>query len=103
MKLATNDYVNRLLDCYEKMLTKTQLEIMNLYYREDWSLQEISAKLKVSRNSVHTTIKRVKLTLASYETKLGMIDKELKIDKVLKDPKLNRTQIIKQIDKIING
>ena len=102
MKLATNEIVNRLLDSYEKLLTKAQLEIMELYYREDWSLQEIAEKLKVTRTSVHTTIKRVNQTLAEYEAKLGLVKKDQKINDILENDKLTKAEIIKQIQKIIN-
>ena len=85
MKLATNEIVNQLLDSYEKLLTKAQLEIMELYYREDWSLQEIAEKLKVTRTSVHTTIKRVNQTLVEYEAKLGLVKKDQKINDILEN------------------
>ena len=102
MKLATNEIVNQLLDSYEKLLTKAQLEIMELYYREDWSLQEIAEKLKVTRTSVHTTIKRVNQTLVEYEAKLGLVKKDQKINDILENDKLTKSEIIKQIQKIIN-
>lgn len=102
MKLSTNEKINRLLDCYEGLLTPAQLEIMELYYREDWSLQEIASKLKVTRTSVHTTIKRVNQSLKTYETKLKILEKENKINEILENNKLNKRGLIKQIKQILN-
>jgi uncharacterized protein len=102
MKLATNQKVNNLLDNYEVLLTKSQAEIMELYYREDWSLQEIADKLKVSRNSVHITIKRVLKMLEEYEAKLGLTKKDEVLNQILNDKKLNPSQKLKAINKIIN-
>lgn len=102
MKLVANEKINRLLDCYEKLLTPAQLHIMDLYYREDWSLQEIAAKLKVTRTSVHTTIKRVNQSLVDYEKKLGLLKRDQTINQLLTNEKLNKADLIKQIQKIIN-
>jgi predicted DNA-binding protein YlxM (UPF0122 family) len=102
MKLVTNQKVNNLLDNYEVLLTKSQSEIMELYYREDWSLQEIADKLKVSRNSVHITIKRVLKMLEEYEAKLGLTKKDEALNHLLNDKKLSPTQKLKAISKIIN-
>jgi predicted DNA-binding protein YlxM (UPF0122 family) len=102
MKIDNNLKVNRLLDRYEKLLTKTQLEIMDLYYREDWSLQEIAKKQKVTRTSIHTTLKRVEAILAKYEENLGLVDMDNKITNVLADKKITKSELIKQINKIIS-
>lgn len=102
MKIDNNLKVNRLLDRYEKLLTKNQLEIMELYYREDWSLQEIAKKLNVTRTSVHTTLKRVEAALLEYEAQLGLVLKDDKLSKIINDNKLSKEEIIKQIKKIIS-
>lgn len=102
MKIDNNLKINRLLDRYEKLLTKNQLEIMELYYREDWSLQEIAEKLKVTRTSVHTTLKRVGVSLNEYEAKLKLVEKDDKLSKILIDKKLTKEEIVKQIKNIIS-
>ena len=41
--------INLLLDMYETLLTDKQQLIMQLHYREDLSLAEISEELSISR------------------------------------------------------
>ena len=41
--------INLLLDAYENLLTPKQQEVMQLHYREDFSLSEISEELSISR------------------------------------------------------
>ena len=48
--LDKNEYINQLLDWYDKLLTDRQLDVMKLYYREDLSLTEIAENLKISRS-----------------------------------------------------
>jgi predicted DNA-binding protein YlxM (UPF0122 family) len=102
MKIDNNVKLNRLLDRYEKLLTKTQLEIMALYFREDWSLQEIAKKHKVTRTSIHTTLKRSAAILLEYEANLGLVAKDDEILKILNNKKSSKEEIVKQINRIVN-
>jgi predicted DNA-binding protein YlxM (UPF0122 family) len=102
MKIDNNVRLNRLLDRYEKLLTKTQLEIMALYYREDWSLQEIAKKHQVTRTSIHTTLKRSEALLVEYEANLGLVAKDDEVLKIINNKKLSREEIVKEISKIVN-
>ena len=64
--------INRLLDIYGRLLTKTQLEIMSDYYYYDLSLSEISESKKISRTAVSDAIKKSTKKLENYEEKLGI-------------------------------
>lgn len=48
---------------------------MDMYFREDYSLGEISELLQVSRQAVYDNIRRTEKMLEAYETKLGLYDK----------------------------
>lgn len=65
--------INLLLDFYYPLLTKKQLEYMQLYFKEDLSLQEIASIHNVSRNAVFDTIKRSIKQLNAYEDKLKLL------------------------------
>ena len=83
----TKEYGNELLDFYEELLTAHQKEIMDLYYRNDFSLSEISENLKISRSAVNDLIKRCENTLNNYETKLKLLAKHKKRRELCKDDK----------------
>lgn len=77
-----------LFDFYGELLTKKQKNVFELYYLYDFSLNEISSQLNISRQAVQESIKRTKTILKNYEQKLGLIKKYLikkqKIDKIIK-------------------
>lgn len=95
MDIVKNEYISDLLGIYGKLLTKYQLEIMELYYFEDLSLKEIADNKDVSRNAIFTLIKRVEKILLDYEDKLKLnykineIEKKLVNNENLKEEILN--------------
>lgn len=64
--------INRLLDIYGRLLTKSQYEIMSSYYYFDLSLSEISEEKNISRTAVSDAIKTATKKLENYEEKLGI-------------------------------
>jgi len=64
--------INRLLDLYGRLLTKSQYEIMDDYFNCNLSLSEISSERKISRTAVQDTIKKATKKLEDYEKKLGL-------------------------------
>lgn len=67
--------INQLLDFYESLLTPNRIEVMELYYRENYSLNEIAELKLVSRSAVHDSIQRSIKLLYDYESKLGLLKK----------------------------
>lgn len=90
--------ISLLLDVYKNLLTDYQVEIMELYFNEDWSLKEIAENKNITRNAVLSTIKRVSKTLTNYEEKLGLISKYNRISDIIKNSDLSR----EEKDKILN-
>ena len=62
--------MNLYLDFYETLLTEKQRTICNYYYREDYSITEISEIENISRAAVHDAIKRSEQILEDVESKL---------------------------------
>ena len=71
--LVKNEYINELLDWYENLLTPKQVDIMNLYYKEDLSLAEIADYLHITRSAVYDQLKRTEKLLVSYEERLHLV------------------------------
>ena len=66
--------INRLLDVYGRLLTKSQYEIMSDYYYCDLSLSEISSIRNISRTAVSDAINKSTKKLENYEEKLGICE-----------------------------
>lgn len=64
--------MNALLDVYEPLLTVKQQSIMDMYYKEDFSLSEIAEELHITRAAVNDHIKRSIHILEDYEKKLNL-------------------------------
>lgn len=101
--------LNMLYDFYYSLLTNKQMEYMELYYREDYSLGEIAKHNDVSRQAVHDTIKRTEQHLEMYEKKLRLYEKFAQrneqltaLEKVLRAETVNREQILHIVEELRN-
>lgn len=99
--------LNYLFDFYQGLLTPKQREYMDMYYKEDFSLVEISRLAKVSRQAVYDNIKRTEAILESYEDKLLLYSKFeqrltliTKLEETILHSNLDRNTMIEQIQQI---
>lgn len=65
-------YIGNLLSCYEYFLTDKQLAYMQLYYEEDYSLQEIAEIYHVTRVAIHNQITNAQKKLLDFEKHLQL-------------------------------
>ena len=77
MELSEKNRFSLLYDFYAPMLTQRQADIMQLYYADDLSLQEISENTGLSRQGVRDAIKKSEKILIDCEEKLGLYQKYL--------------------------
>ena len=73
--IEVTDRINHLMDFYAPLLTEKQNQVLEYYFREDYSLSEIAELMDVSRSAVHDLLKRCEATLESYEEKLHLFEK----------------------------
>ncbi|RVU55294.1 DNA-binding protein [Anaerosphaera multitolerans] len=66
--------MNMLLDFYGKLLSEKQLKAMEMYYKYDYSLNEIAEELNISKQAVSNNLKRAEINLNEFENKLGLIE-----------------------------
>ncbi|MHC5374276.1 putative DNA-binding protein [Enterococcus sp. LJL120] len=72
MELEKTNRMNALFEFYSTLLTEKQMNYMELYYADDFSLGEIAEEYQVSRQAVYDNIKRTEKILEDYERKLSM-------------------------------
>ena len=74
-----------LLDYYGNLLTKHQQEILDEYFNEDLSMNEIADNYMISKSAVQDLIKRSIVQLDSYEKALKLIERDRKLDSILEE------------------
>ena len=65
--------ISVLLDFYGDILSERQLEMLELYYNEDYSLSEIAEKYDISRQGVRSVLKKGEAILFDMEAKLHRV------------------------------
>ncbi|HCB66567.1 MAG: hypothetical protein A2102_01005 [Tenericutes bacterium GWF2_38_8] len=100
--LDKKEQLNKLFDLYGSLLTEKQILYFELYYREDYSLQEISELYQVSRNAVFDHLKKVEEHLFFYEERLHLLKLQEQrlnlIDKALEDKDLSLLEQLRKLD-----
>ena len=76
---------NLLLDFYGDLLTEHQLSIMNDYFRDDLSMNEIAYNYQISKAAVSDLINRTIKQLENYEAKLNLIKQDEQLDIIIKE------------------
>ena len=93
-----------MLDYYGELLTKHQQEILDEYYNEDLSMNEIAENYLISKSAVQDLIKRSLVQLKDYEKVLKLIEKDKKLDQIIEDMKKENNELldsfVKKIEKI---
>ncbi|GCF92170.1 UPF0122 protein [Enterococcus florum] len=72
MEIEKTNRMNGLFEFYATLLTEKQMNYMELYYADDFSLGEIAEEYSVSRQAVYDNIKRTEKILEDYERKLHL-------------------------------
>ena len=97
------EYYSSLYDIYSSLLTSKQRKYFEDYYFNDLSLFEIASNNNVSRNAIHDQLKKVISSLDYYEEKLGLLNKEKKLNILLDEyAKSNNKEVLDLINKIKN-
>ena len=90
-----------LLDYYGDLITRHQYDIMDEYFNEDLSMNEIADNYMISKSAVQDLIKTTISKLNEYEKKLQLLAKDKKLDEILEHMKNENNELLnKYIDKI---
>ena len=71
--------ISILMDFYGNLLTKKQLDALDMYYNSDLSLSEIAEETGISRQGARDAIKRGEKQLLEFEEKLGLAGRFLDV------------------------
>ncbi len=74
-----------LLDIYGELLTEKQFSIMDLYFNDNLSLNEIAEIENTSKQAVFDMIKRGEKILKRYEDKLSLLSTHLQNKEIKKN------------------
>lgn len=101
--LRDREKYSLLLDYYGILLTKHQRDILDEYFNEDLSMNEIAENLMISKSAVNDLIKRTIQQLQEYEKKLKLMQNDHKLHDILEQMKNENNALLdKYIDKIEN-
>ena len=88
------EYTSLLMDYYGELLTNHQQEILDEYFNEDLSMNEIADNYMISKSAVQDLIRRSISQLNDYEKTLKLIDKDKKLDAILEDMKKEENELL---------
>lgn len=72
MEIEKTNRMNSLFEFYAALLTEKQMNYIELYYADNYSLAEIAEEYGISRQAVYDNIKRTEKVLEVYEQKLHL-------------------------------
>jgi predicted DNA-binding protein YlxM (UPF0122 family) len=99
--LEKKEILNELFDLYYLLLTEKQVSYFELYYKEDYSLNEIAEMNKVSRNAVFDHLKKVEEHLFFYEEKLNLLNLAKKRKEIIDEiEKTNDLKLLNELRKL---
>lgn len=93
---------NLLIDYYGSLLTKHQLSILDDYFKDDLSMNEIAENREISKAAVSDVIYRSIKQLENYENKLKLIKQSEKLDKIISELENGDNESKKLANKLIN-
>lgn len=88
-ELERVQWFNELFDCYGSCLTKTQQEVFEDYYINNFSYQEIADNRQVSKSAIYDTLKRIEKILSELEANLKL-NQLIQGLKKLKNPQVDQ-------------
>jgi len=92
--MQSREHSIKLLDYYGSLLTNHQRDIMDEYFNNDLSMNEIADNLEISKSAVQDLIKRTLNQLDEYEKCLKLIEKDNKFDIVLNDMRKQNNDLL---------
>lgn len=94
---------NILFDYYGMLLTEHQNDILDEYFNEDLSMNEIAANYDISKSAVQDLIKRSLKQLEEYEKKLHLVKQNEELSALIKKMKDENNIVLNKYIKLIEN
>ena len=101
MNPLDNNYLCNLYNIYKNLFTPKQQEYFNLYYLDNYTMQEIADVMGISKAATQDAIKKIEKKLLNYEKKLNIYKERIEI--INKLNKFIETKDEEIIEKIIKN
>ena len=69
-----------LYEVYKELFTANQRRLLDGYYDYDLTLSELAEESGTTRQSVYDAVRKTKVTLNEYESKLGLLKLKKKLE-----------------------
>lgn len=69
-----------LYEVYKELFTANQRRLLDGYYDYDLTLSELAEESGTTRQSVYDAVRKAKVTLNEYESKLGLLKLKKKLE-----------------------
>ncbi|WP_204249495.1 putative DNA-binding protein [Vagococcus silagei] len=96
VEIDKTNRMNALFEFYSTLLTEKQMNYIELYYADDFSLGEIAEEFEVSRQAVYDNIKRTEKLLENYERKLHLYSNYVVRNELIQEIKQRLNQLDNQ-------
>lgn len=100
--LDEREHNSLLIDYYGDLLTKHQKEILQEYFNEDLSMNEIAENYQISKSAVQDLIKRSLVQMNNYEKILKLIQKDEKLNNIIDKMNNEDDQLVRKYAEQIN-
>ena len=88
LTLEKKEYISLLFLLYGEVLTESIKRRMRQFYLDDFSLSEIAENEKVSRNSIHESLRNGAQKLMKLEKKLHFLEKNQRLSSLVEQLEL---------------
>ncbi len=96
MNIKQRLHLTKLFETYNTLLTSRQCQIFNMYFGNDYSINEIAQSLNISKNGVFNSLKQSERNLINYEQNLKIVENYEQNCLLLKNAKVDE-KIIKKL------
>lgn len=93
-KIDKNQVLDKLYDAYHLLLSDKNQDIYEMYYFDDYSINEIADINQVSKTAIFNSLQKIEKQLFDWEDKLHVVSNYQKLDNYLQQHNTSVSEII---------